>query len=464
MDKFVYSLDGLEARLKAHTNVFNNLLDTIPPKFYIAEVNEKLASTILSANDYQKRKQTKVEAKKAKKAKLNPTNQLSVLEIQEAQHLKEKEENGVKKAKGTKNNQLATPTANKNKKEVKDTKAPVQIKVIKNDSDVDMNNADYDSDDSDDDDDGADILPVFSAGSINGEDSDAWMSSSDTEDISSNNLHHKPCRMNAIVKGEDDENAMANESFSSGILNSVNSSPGTSSIDALRDKLKARIGALREKRHIESETANSGEETTPKKELEKKKQGKKGGDGTAKETIFGESNQSNDTKSMDGVNMEGDFNFVRFQFGEQKRRVTRPEHALQKIEKNKEKLEQLKQEDPSKATELEDQVHWQRAVKLARGEKLRDDEQLLRKTIKRTAEQKKKSEKEWSERTKTIQDQKDQRQKKRNDNLQARIDSKKNKGSKKQQLKSKVKKTPQRPGFEGKSMNKKKKSAAPKRK
>ncbi|RKP23400.1 surfeit locus protein 6-domain-containing protein [Syncephalis pseudoplumigaleata] len=181
--------------------------------------------------------------------------------------------------------------------------------------------------------------------------------------------------------------------------------------------------------------------------------------------VFAE--QASSTKTAkDGVNTEGDFNFGRFQFdGEKKRHATRPEHALQKLEKEKEKLQQLKQADPKKAAELEEQAHWQRAVKLARGDKLRDDEQLLRKTIKRTTEQKKKSEKAWKEREQTVKEQQEQRQKKRNENIKARIESKKSKGQggklplqqqKKKKQQQKQKKQKQRPGFEGKSVRAKK--------
>ncbi|KAI8052267.1 surfeit locus protein 6-domain-containing protein [Syncephalis plumigaleata] len=442
MDKIIYSLDGLETRLKAHTSVFNDLLGAIPSKFYVAEVNEKL-----SANDYQKRKKSKEEARKAKKAKLDPANQLSVLELQEAERMKEQATVAsveITAVKGGKKNKVnaSKETPKKDMKRKNEPSTPVHNdsedeEDSDNDSDVDM--------ESEIDDDASDLLPVFSAGSLNGENSDAWMSEG---------------RQRVSGLSGNDESFSTDSPDANRSMECTDFSPSSNSIDALRNKLKARIDALREKRHIESEANNQAsgtpakkgsakerkeekrrlreERKLKKKEMEKKQREKSGatGGGSGKEMIFAD-NATSSNKDED--NMKVDFNFVRFQFEGEKKR-----HATQ-------------------GAELEEQANWQRAVKLARGDKLRDDEQLLRKTIKRTAEQKKKSEKAWNERVKAVQEQTEQRQKKRNENIQARIDSKKNKGSKKklqleQQKKKKKQQKAHRPGFEGKSMNAKKSS------
>ena len=70
----------------------------------------------------------------------------------------------------------------------------------------------------------------------------------------------------------------------------------------------------------------------------------------------------------------------------------------------------------------------------AEGVKLKDDEKLLKKALKRKEKQKLKLEREWQERTQTVKDTKAARQKRREENLQARRDAKGVRGKKKKQL------------------------------
>lgn len=96
--------------------------------------------------------------------------------------------------------------------------------------------------------------------------------------------------------------------------------------------------------------------------------------------------------------------------------------------------------DPDKRKEIEEKDMWLNAKKKAHGERVRDDTSLLKKALKRQEGNKKKSEKEWTDRIEGVQKGQEIRQKKRNDNLQKRKDEK---GGK-----SKAKKV-KRPGFEG---------------
>lgn len=82
---------------------------------------------------------------------------------------------------------------------------------------------------------------------------------------------------------------------------------------------------------------------------------------------------------------------------------------------------------------------------MATGEKIKDDKALLKKTIKRQEKIKTKSAQEWTKREEKVKYDEQSKIKKRTDNLQKRIDAKKDrkagkKGSKKA-----------RPGFEGTS-------------
>lgn len=86
--------------------------------------------------------------------------------------------------------------------------------------------------------------------------------------------------------------------------------------------------------------------------------------------------------------------------------------------------------DPEKANALKEKDTWRKALQLAQGEKVKDDVKLLKKTIKREETFKKKSAKEWGERKSTVSKGKDQKQKRREENLKSRIDAAKNKGKK----------------------------------
>ncbi|RPA84382.1 SURF6-domain-containing protein [Ascobolus immersus RN42] len=127
--------------------------------------------------------------------------------------------------------------------------------------------------------------------------------------------------------------------------------------------------------------------------------------------------------------------------------------ALQKISAKKSRIENMPEE---KKAAIEEKETWAKAVKHAAGEKVRDDEKLLKKTLKRQEKQKKKSTKEWGDRKEGVQKSQDARIKKREENIAHRIEMKKaGKGSKKQKAAAAKKKTgtkfkgKSRPGFEG---------------
>jgi hypothetical protein len=98
--------------------------------------------------------------------------------------------------------------------------------------------------------------------------------------------------------------------------------------------------------------------------------------------------------------------------------------------------------DEEKRQDIAEKDMWLHAKKRAHGEHVRDDTNLLKKTLKRQQGQKKKSEREWTERVEGVQKAQHARQKRRNDNLAKR---KEEKGAKTGGGNKKVK----RPGFEG---------------
>lgn len=116
-----------------------------------------------------------------------------------------------------------------------------------------------------------------------------------------------------------------------------------------------------------------------------------------------------------------------------------PATALIAANKRETKLAGL---DPSKREDMAGKDDWYRAKKRAMGEAVRDDSSLLKQTLKRKQKQKKKSEKEWTQRLDGVKKSQEMQQKKRQANLAKRKEAKGQKGKKQ-------KKTKARPGFEG---------------
>lgn len=111
---------------------------------------------------------------------------------------------------------------------------------------------------------------------------------------------------------------------------------------------------------------------------------------------------------------------------------------------SKDELDQIKEKEKSK---------WQRATLQAEGVKLKDDEKLLRKALKRKEAKKRKSSLDWKERQRTVATNIAEKQKRREANLKIRKDNKGVKRSKQQKMMRKFtgNKGPKksRAGFEG---------------
>lgn len=94
------------------------------------------------------------------------------------------------------------------------------------------------------------------------------------------------------------------------------------------------------------------------------------------------------------------------------------------------KQQRLSGYDAEKRENIHEKDMWMNARKRATGEKVKDDTSLLKKALKRTEGQKKKSEKEWTERKEGVQKSMHMKQKKRTENLEKRKDEKGQKGKK----------------------------------
>ncbi|MED6282785.1 hypothetical protein CHARACLAT_001832 [Characodon lateralis] len=108
---------------------------------------------------------------------------------------------------------------------------------------------------------------------------------------------------------------------------------------------------------------------------------------------------------------------------------------LSRVEARKEKLEQLKEKDETKAAEMERKIKWTNMLYKAEGIKIKDDEDQLRVSLKRKEKRHAQRKKKWSQRSEHVIGKMQQRQDKRKKNIQKRkqgkIEKKKERARKK---------------------------------
>ncbi|KAI1459610.1 SURF6-domain-containing protein [Annulohypoxylon moriforme] len=238
----------------------------------------------------------------------------------------------------------------------------------------------------------------------------------------------------------------------------------------LRARLAAKIQALREARKadvdgkpvrtrqelIEARRQKQAERKAHKKEL--RRQAKIEADQKREEALASARNSPGSILSPAIDLDDNNFSFGRVGFGDgsqlshdlshvlnsaKKKGPSDPKTALQKLENQKKRLQSM---DEEKRKDVEDKELWLTARRRAEGEKIKDDEKLLKKAVKRKETAKKKSEKDWSARKEGVAKSMKDRQKKREENIKKRRDEKLlgKAGKKKGAKKSKA-----RAGFEG---------------
>lgn len=148
-------------------------------------------------------------------------------------------------------------------------------------------------------------------------------------------------------------------------------------------------------------------------------------------------------------NSEGKMVFSKFDFSEigTKKKPPKnekdPKKILQQLQQKKEKLKKLEQSgEKDKAEEIKEKEAWKSVLAKASGEKVKDDPELLKRTVKRQEQQKKRSAKKWESRIESVQKSKQERQEKRQDNIMKR-----KKDKKMNKLKKAAKKGRVIPGF-----------------
>uniref|UniRef100_A0A146LX86 Surfeit locus protein 6 n=1 Tax=Lygus hesperus TaxID=30085 RepID=A0A146LX86_LYGHE len=116
-----------------------------------------------------------------------------------------------------------------------------------------------------------------------------------------------------------------------------------------------------------------------------------------------------------------------------------PKRMLQKIQKSQAKLKMLEEKGKVETVKkIKEKLTWDKAIQKAEGVKLKDDVELLKKTIRRKTEIKNKSKKKWDQRKESVEHRKEEAQKKRKENITKKKKEKKTKKIKKSIKKGRV--------------------------
>jgi len=222
------------------------------------------------------------------------------------------------------------------------------------------------------------------------------------------------------------------------------------SVDDLREKLQKKIDGMRVKRSggkvdkLEAKKLKRRESKLKlrmRRDAEKKK---KSNDNSHKgPQVNGNSERPKAASPPPGkpiFNKEGKMVYSKFDFSEKNKKEEggskkNYKKLLEKVEKERSELKELKKSDIDAAHTKQQKLAWSNALQKAEGVKVKDDPELLKKTIKKQEKLKKKSSKEWADRTEKVDKKQKEKQDKRLKNIKARkqkkVDTKIKKAKKK---------------------------------
>ncbi|XP_038063510.1 ribosomal RNA-processing protein 14-C-like [Patiria miniata] len=258
---------------------------------------------------------------------------------------------------------------------------------------------------------------------------------------------------------------------------SVERIQSSASIDDLRRKVQDKIEQMRQQRHAKSLAGNalmSKKMSKKVKEENEKKLRKqetyeaikaskeqKRKEKERQRTVNGGGNKEDAVDAQEGedeVPGPSKVSFSKFDFEEESRGMKKGgkkkkkkrkageeklsgrdyEGLLKKVKAKKQKIAEVKKSNPDAAEEMIKQDKWRAALDRAEGKKVRDDPELLKKSIRKKKEKKKHSENKWKERKERTKELMAERQKKRKTNLKGRKDALKTKKVKRLQKKGKL--------------------------
>jgi len=226
--------------------------------------------------------------------------------------------------------------------------------------------------------------------------------------------------------------------------------------DDLPTKLRKKLQALKEKRSKPG--AAKQKSSVEKQRLKRKLSKAKLKERRKKEKLMqNTNNQSNGLKSVPGptpkpiFNKEGKMVFSKFDFSdsgtreesEKKKKSGLPvgknyKQLLDKVHKQKDKLEKLEKVDKEKAAQVKESMMWKTAISKAEGVKVKDNEELLRKSLKKKEKRTEKGKKDWKRREENVERKKKGAQEKRKQNLMKRRDARQEKVKKRNKKKGRL--------------------------
>ncbi|XP_002738640.1 uncharacterized protein LOC100378285 [Saccoglossus kowalevskii] len=214
------------------------------------------------------------------------------------------------------------------------------------------------------------------------------------------------------------------------------------SLNELRTKLQNKILGMKGKRKASDD--GTDKQIKKQRRLDKKMKEKK------KKEFKENASRNNSMKMLNNkiklnkengqkpiVNNEGKVVFSKFDFSEsleskdlrkkkKKQNISNKnvKALLRQVEMKKEKFNEMKEKDPEKAKNVEQKQAWKKAMQKAEGVKLKDDPELLKKSIKKREQIKKRNKKQWDERKVVTEKLIKKRQDKRKKNIKSRKDHK----------------------------------------
>ena len=468
-------------RLKEHSTAFDGLLSLIPAKYFYDDATQ---------DQWQQKKKSKEEKNQNKRAKFNPNSKSTADETNNA-HASAKDvmENRSKRVQQQSNGQSGQNERRKSLHRIES----------KEEEEEDVENVGNEENDDDEENESGDV--DVEEDSVEEDDHDDH---DDDENLMNNDEQ---------MIFDDDGNEIANESYAKQELrnNAAAGAAGKSKsrlltpeeqeakqkkLNELRERLESKINSLREKRKAVGTKTQGAPQSREqilaerKRKVELSKQQKRkleemeDDENNSDNSDFSDINDDDDGEGeKNGANAHSVmFGNIAFQDGSQvtsdltnlrrsadKKKQKGPANNdikahLKKLEKKKLKLASM---TPEEREQQDKKDKWQRVLNQAEGIKVKDDEKLLKKALKRKEKKKLKSEIEWRDRKQVVKDTVAARAKRREENLKARKESKGLKGHKKKNqpklrkfsgvVNKKAALGKKRAGFEGSVKSKKKK-------
>ena len=400
--------NSLEERLQEHSNAFNGLLSLIPAKYYYDED---------TSNQWQQKRKSKEEHSLNKKKKLNPENNKNV---SARDVLNETEK-------------TATPVVLPGEKLKELLRRQAEADEAGEDDEEDDDNDDENEDEDVEEEEEEEI------GDAN-EDSEKLIQENvtivfdDNGDTVTEEAEYK--------KAEVQKNAKAQKGKK--VLTKEEQEEKERKYKELKAKLQAKIQSMREKRKAPGSKVPGAatsrqqilEERRRKAELKKEMKKKTVEEESSDDEVSDLSDVENIDESTSKKDVNVMFGNIEFADGERvssdlstTRRVEKKKGPsnndikghLKKIEREKERLQDLDKDSKSK---IEDKQKWQKALASVQGLKVKDDEKLLKKALRRKESIKRKSEREWKDRIQTVADEKKMKSDRRDENLRIRRENK----------------------------------------